>query len=749
MDISSRSRTSVTGAAPEPSRGADGDVASTQVPRRQRSQSAELPPATREDPLLDSLLLLCRLLERPASPHALIAGLPLTGGRLTPALCVRAATRAGLSARIVRRPLARLAGPLLPCILLLEDRDACVLVERRANGRLQIALPEADGGIVELAPRELEERYSGYAIVAKPRLGTEPAEVELAERPAGHWFWSVLLREWPLYAEVALAALMVNLFMLASPLFVMNVYDRVVPNGATATLWVLAIGAVTVFGFDFLLRTLRGHVLDSAGRLADVRLASRIFEHVLGIRMAARPPSSGAFANHLREFESIREFFASATITALIDLPFVLLFVAIIWLIGGPVALVPMLAIPVVLTVGLLVQIPLNRVIRQTFREAALKHGILVETIAGLETIKSLGAEGRMQRAWERFVSATAHSANRARLYSAIAVNFTALMANLVTVGVVVVGVYRIAAGEMTVGALVACTIIAGRTMAPLGQVAGVLTRFHQAKMAYEALNRIMKMPVERPPERRFIHRPLLRGAITFKNVTFTYPGQQMPALRDVSFHVEPGQRVGIIGRVGSGKTTVEKLVLGLFEPQEGAVLVDGVDVRQIDPADLRRNIGCVPQDVILFRGTLRDNVVLGAGPVDERQFLRAVTVAGVEEFAARHPMGYDLLIGERGEALSGGQRQAVAIARALLLDPPILLLDEPTSAMDTAAEERFKARLARILPGRTLLLVTHRGSLLGLVDRLIVLDAGRVVADGPRAEILEALAQGRIRGAG
>jgi ATP-binding cassette subfamily C protein LapB len=332
-------------------------------------------------------------------------------------------------------------------------------------------------------------------------------------------------------------------------------------------------------------------------------------------------------------------------------------------------------------------------------------------------------------------------------LLSAFTVNLANLVGNTVYVGVVVVGVYEIAAGRLTTGGLIACSILAGRAMAPLGQVAAVLTRYHQARTSLDTLNGIMQLPSERPAERIFVHRPVLKGAIEFKSVSFSYPGQKLPALSDVSFRIAPGERVGLIGRIGSGKSTIEKLVLGLYQPDTGAVLVDGIDIRQIDPADLRRNIGCVPQDVVLFQGSIRENITLGAPFVDDAAVLRAAFVAGVEDFVGRHPAGYDLNVGERGEALSGGQRQAVAIARALLLDPPVLVLDEPTSAMDNGAESRFIQRIARELPGRTLLLVTHRASLLALVERLIVMDGGRVVADGPKDQVLKALATGQIRG--
>jgi ATP-binding cassette subfamily C protein LapB len=698
------------------------------------------------DPLAGCLETLAALLGRPVSSGALAAALPLEQGRLTPALAVRALERQGFEAKIVRRPLGAIAEPTLPCLLFLDGREACLLVARRPGNRALIARPETGRGEIEVDLAELEGRYAGHALLAKPALRLEHDRGAAASREAS-WFWGPIRAAWPIYSEVALAALLINLFALASPLFVMNVYDRVVPNQAIETLWALAIGVVTVFVFDFILRNLRGYFVDSAGKIADIKLASRIYEQMLGLKMAARPGSAGAFASNLREFESLRDFFTSASLVAVIDLPFIFLFVSIVWLIGGPIALVPAVAIPIVIAAGLLLQLPLKRIMRRSFKEAAQKHGFLVESINGLETIKALGAEGRSQRLYEQAVDATAHSGTRARLIAALGVNLSALAQNLTTAGIVIYGVHRIGEGLLTVGALVACTIITGRAMAPRAQVAGVLTRYHQARSAYQALCDVMRLPVERPATARFLHRPPVKGDVAFKNVGFTYPDQKLPALADVSFRIEAGERVALIGRVGSGKTTIEKLLLGLFEPEQGTVLLDGTDLRQIDPADLRRQIGAVLQDVVLFQGTLRDNIALGAVHADDQTILDAARIAGVEAFAASHPMGFDLSVGERGDRLSGGQRQAVAIARALVNDPPILLLDEPTSAMDNSAEARFKQQLEAILPGKTLILVTHRTSLLSLVDRLIVMDGGRVVADGPKADVLAALAAGQIRG--
>ena len=699
------------------------------------------------DPLLDCLVQLSACLERPCSAPSLIAGLPLVQDRLTPSLAVRALERAGFSAGVAKRPLNQISEPLLPCLLFLKDQKVCLLLALEGSEAL-ISLPEAPGGEMRVARSALEADLNGYVLFAKPLRSTPERAPKSRPIAARNWFWGAIADAWPVYAEVALAALMINLFALASPLFVMNVYDRVVPNQAIETLWALSFGVMIVFLFDFVLRTLRGYFVDTVGKAADIKIASRIFAQVLGIKLAAKPGSSGAFANNLREFETLRDFFTSATLVALIDLPFILLFVAIVWLIGGPIAIVPAMAIPFVLLTGLLVQWPLRQATQATFKEAAQKHGLLIECINGLEAIRASGAEGRTQRHWEEAVDATAVSTSKARFFATIGVNVASLAQNLTTVGIVIYGVHRIGEGLLTVGALVACTIIAGRAMAPLGQVAGILTRYHQARAAYQALTTMMALPVERPTDKRFLHRPDIQGGIAFNNVCFAYPGESIRALDDVSFRVEPGERIGLIGRVGSGKTTIEKLLLNFFEPDEGTILLDGTDLRQIDPVDLRRHIGAVLQDVTLFQGSLRDNITLGASHIEDQRVLDVAKLAGVDAFAARHPLGYDMMVGERGSHLSGGQRQAVALARALILDPPVLLFDEPTSAMDNSSENRFKRQLELTLPGKTLFLVTHRTSLLSLVERLIVMDGGKVVADGPKDDVLRALAAGQIRGA-
>ncbi len=690
-----------------------------------------------DDPLANCLVLLTQLQHRPFTLQSLTAGLPLEESKLTPQLFVRAAERADLSARIVKRSLRKISNLTLPAVLLLHEDHACILLEHDGK-TAKVLMPDARAGEEDVPLERLQESYTDFAIFVKPAFRFDQrAEASFVPKPR-HWFWGTVGKAWPIYGEVLIASFLINLFALVMPLFIMNVYDRVVPNNTLQTLWVLASGVAVVYIFDFLMRTLRGYFVDIAGKKIDVILSANIFEKVMGIRMEARPLSVGAFANNLQEFESFR-------IITLVDLPFVVLFLALVWWLGGAAVIPLLVAIPLILLVSLAIQRPLARVVNETFRTASQRQATLIESLTGLETVKAIGAEGPMQRRWEQLVGQLGQLGLKARLLSAANVNLATFVQQLATIAVIIVGVYLIGEREMTVGALVACTILAGRTLAPLGQVAGLLTRYHHARAALDNINRMMHLPVERESGKSYVHRPRFEGAIEFKDVGFSYPGQQVAALQNVSFRIRPGERVGIIGRIGSGKTTIEKLILGLYQPSSGSVWMDGVDLQQIDPADLRRNVAYVPQDCMLFFGSVRDNITYGAPYVDDSAMLRAAEIAGVAEFVNRHPLGFDMPVGERGEGLSGGQRQSIAIARALLLDPVMLLLDEPSNSLDNRSEENLKARLSQHLAGRTLLLVTHRASMLSLVDRLIVMDGGRLIADGPKEQVLEALSSGKI----
>ncbi|HET7775123.1 MAG TPA: type I secretion system permease/ATPase, partial [Azospira sp.] len=587
-----------------------------------------------------------------------------------------------------------------------------------------------DGGVIYVKP--------GFKYAEDVGHGAVPR--------APHWFWGVMERAWPLYSEVLLASFLINFFSLLTPLFIMNVYDRVVPNEAHETLWTLAVGLGVAICFDFVMRNLRGYFLDVAGKQIDVILLSSIFEQILGLRSAVRPRSVGSLANSLHEFEGFREMMTSASVSTLIDLPFALMFLAIIWWVGGWVVAVPLVAIPLTISVGLFLQPKLSEFVGKVMQATAQKQSLLIETLGGVDTLKSLGAEGGVQRRWEQAVGEIGQQGLSAKLLSAIITNQSVFMQSMAVVLVVIVGVYQIAEHNVSVGGLIACSMLVTRAMMPFAQIAALMTRFHQVRAALKGIDNLMQLPLERPPGKSFVHRPDFEGTIEFRDVSFAYPGQEVGALYNVSFSVKAGERVGIIGRVGSGKSTVERLILGLYQPDAGSIWIDGLDLQQMDPAKIRQNIGYVSQDVVLFSGSVRDNLILGGSFVDDEGMLRAAEIGGVMDFVGRHPKGLSMQIGERGEFLSGGQRQSIAIARALMKDPPLLLLDEPSNSLDNRSEELLKARLSRHLTSRhTLVLVTHRASLLTLVDRLIVMDGGRIIANGEKKHVLDALSGGKI----
>ncbi len=703
-----------------------------------------------DDPLLFCLAALTQYWQRPHSLAALRAGLPLVDNRFTPELFVRSAARVDLSARVVRKAMARISPLTLPAVLLLKDRQACLLMALEKNGRdARVIFPETGAGEAIIELEKLQEHYTGQAIFARPQFRFDDRSKEIDDVPDSHWFWGTLVRFKSLYAESVLASLVLNIFTLASSLFAMNVYDRVVPNNAIETLWVLAIGTSIVYFFDFIIRTLRSYFLDIAGKKADIIMASTLFHQINGVRMVAQPVSSGALARNLLEFESLRDFFTSATLSTFIDLPFVFLFLWVIYFLAGPVVLAPLVAVPLVLAASLLAQKPLADIMRKTAKESSQKHAILIETLSGMETVKTLGAEGNIQSKWEQVVGIAAQTSLQSRLISNLMLNFSNFIQQMAYVGIIVYGVYQIQEGQLTMGALIASSMLTSRALAPLSQVAGLLVRLQQSLVSLRTLNDIMKLPIERPTSTRFIHCPKLKGEIIFDQVTFSYPNQPVPVLNNFSLQIRPGERVAILGRIGSGKSTLIKLILNLYQPNSGNILVDGVDLQQVDPVDLRRNIGCVTQESLLFFGTVRSNILMADPFADDVALLRAARQAGVDEMVSRHPHGFNRMVGEQGKGVSGGQRQTIAIARALLTDPPILLMDEPTSAMDGGSEERFKERMNAVMPGRTVVLVTHRASLLPLVDRVIIMEEGKVMLDGPRQEVIQQMTSGQIRPAG
>lgn len=698
-----------------------------------------------DDPLLDCLVILSSVYERPTSPIALRAGLPLVDNRLTVELVPRAARRAGLATRLLKRSLASLRNVELPAILLLNDRRACIVRQvNRSTGEALVIWPQS-GGSATLKLEDLQEEYTGHTIFVKPKFQVDDRLASNTETNEKNWFWSTILSSWKIYRDVLVASFLINVFALVTPIFIINVYDRIIPNLAFETLWVLSSGVLIIYLFELVMRGLRGYFIDSAGKKSNIILSSILFEKVMSLRLEARPKSIGSFAKRLQQFESIRDFITSISITALVDLPFVFIFLAAIFYIGGHLIWIHITAIFLLLGYALIVQIPLKKAVRLSFSADAQKNAVLVEGLSGLETIKTLGAESKIQRAWEESVSYIANWTARSRFLATSVTHVAGFLQNISIVAVIIGSLYLIAQGQMTGGGMIACVILSRRAIFPMAQVVSLMTRYHQASNSLKSLNKIMSLPSERPPDKKFLHRVSIKGDIAVSNLSFTYPETTKEVLRSISFQVKAGERIGIIGPIGSGKTTLGKLLLGLYQPTGGSVSIDGTDIRQIDPADLRAFIGYVPQDITLFRGTLRDNIMLGTTGVADSAILRAADIAGVSQFIANQSHGFDMPIEEQGRNLSGGQRQNIAIARAILLDPPILIMDEPTSSMDSRNESMLKNNLKNIIQGRTTIIITHRLSMLEMVDRIIVLSKETIVADGTKQRIMEALQNGHL----
>lgn len=709
-----------------------------------QAQGRQDPRQSHDDPLLDALMIVCKLHNIVTSRNVLTAGLPLAAHTLTTETFPRAAGRAGLKARVVQRGLENITALSLPAILLLKNNQAAVLIGWDEQQRARLLPSETEGGEITVSPETLAENYSGRVIFISPEHEFDAQPTATLPRTKA-WFQDTLKLSKSLYLDAVVASFLVNLVALSAPLFVMNVYDRVVPNQATATLWVLAIGISIAFVFDFVLKILRGICLDLAGKKTDLVVSSALFERLLGMKMKLRPQRVGSFAQNFQEFQSIRDFLSSLTLTAFIDLPFTLLILLVIGIIGGPLVFIPLLAYPLALLVNWLIQRPLMSRVRKTYQLSNERQAMLVETLTGLDAIKINNAQSERQYQWEHLTGQLSKLELRVKSLSYVAVNFTAWLQQFSGVALIVAGVYIIIGGNLSMGGLIACYLLHRRAMMPIGQLCSLITRYQRARMTKATIDRMMDLEQEVQDDEVPLKRETLSGAIELRDVTFIYPGNQYASLSNVSLTIQPGEKVGIIGRSGSGKSSLAKLLVGFYQPDSGNVLIDGIDARQIDVHDLRHNIGYAPQDIHLFSGTLRENLVYGASYVDDETMLRVATLTGVHEFARRHPSGYNMQVGERGMSLSGGQRQAVALARALLLDPPVLLMDEPTSSMDNTSEDLIKKALAPVIANKTLLMVTHRASLLTLVDRLIIVDNGKIIADGPKESVMSALKKGQI----
>jgi ATP-binding cassette subfamily C protein LapB len=686
------------------------------------------------DAVLDSLLFLARHHGRQLEKEQMAAGIPLPSGRVTENELAECAARAGLAVTPSDLRGEQIKASMLPALIVCENGDS-VAVMHREGDRFECVIPGIAGSNW-LDVQKLESEYPGRWNFIRPVFHFDVRSLLYHLPKPRRWFWDVFHANKPIYMWALLATVVINLLAIVIPFYTMAVYDRVIPNNALDSLWVLTAAAVTVAIFDLINKLLRSYLLEAAARKADVALSSNIFTHSLRLRAADRPASGGVLANVVRDFETVRDFFTSTTLILLGDLPFMLLFLAIIALLGGWLVAVPLVLIPAALGVAWMTRKPLSNVINDNMKESAARTAHLFEVMNGLDTVKGLGAEAWARRKWEGLTVMLADNGLKMREIAAFGNNTVATITGLVTILLVMIGAMQVAVNEMTLGQLIAITMLSGRAMAPVAQMAGLLIRWEQTKVALHALDKVMESPVDGGAGN--LHMTALHGRVELRDVHFSYPNSPS-LLKNINLKIQPGEKVGFIGRIGSGKSTLMRLLLNIYSPGQGAVLIDGISVGQMDPLSLRRQVGFVPQDVTLFHGSIKENILLGASDVNDQQLMEAVRLACLEESLTQMPQGLATEVGERGERLSGGQRQAVAIARALARRPQLLLLDEPSSMMDPATENQLINNL-RGMKDVTLLLVTHRTAMLPLVDRLVLLDQGRVVLDGPRDEVLKRL---------
>jgi len=695
-----------------------------------------------DDPLLAALIFFGKLHSRAVNAAGAVQGLPLVDGRLTPSLFPRAASRCGFESRLVHRSLKGIHPATLPVVLILHDNEAVILTSLPKKGDAEMIVLSSGSGVQKISRGELEKAYSGIAIFVKPSYEFEKRSDFNAKTLGKNWFWGTLWRFKSFYARVCLSSLVINILALASSIFVMNVYDRVVPNEAVDTLYVLAIGVLIAYLFEFGLKTLRTFFVDRAGHRIDLILGSEIYSRILGMRYNDRPASSGALASQARSYESLREFFTSATVAALADLPFVVIFAGVIFLLGGFFVAIPVLTgLALAFLVGVLMQIPINRAVAQSYHSSNQRQALFVEGIQALEQIKATRSESEMQARMEETLHVSSKAEVKSRGYSHLAMNLTSLFQSLVSTAIIIAAFYQVSEEKMTMGAMIACVMLSGRAMAPMALVASLLTRLQQSRRSLMGLNQIMEMPVERDERgARYLSVNSFQPDLRLENLRFAYSPDSQPVLDGINLSIKAGERVAILGRVGSGKSSLLRMLMGLQSPSDGLISISGIDIRQFDPADLRRRVGYVSQDLRLLYGSLRSNLKAGCPWVDDAALLKAIETVGLAGFIRSLPRGIDQPVSEGGQSLSGGQRQSIAIARALIEEPELLIFDEPTSAMDQQSEMYFLGKLDQYLredPLRTLVVATHKRSVLAVVNRVVVIENGKVVADGPKDEVI------------
>ena len=640
----------------------------------------------------------------------------------TPKSAVEGLTQLGYKSSFGRIRIQRIKDTHCPLIAFTPTGDALLVEGDDPDGLLKVTSFSGRSEQRRIRRKEFAGEVGKYVILAN----IDPVK----DTSSASWFWGSFAQSKWLYFQVIIAAALTNFLGLSTSLFIMVVYDRVVPNEAIESLIALTIGVAIALGFDFLIKTIRGQFVDRAGQRADGRMARLIFNRLLGLRLDRRSQKSGAMASVVREFDTLREFFTSATLIAVVDLPFIFFFIWVISLIAGPLAYIPLFAVPIVIFAGLVIQPFLASIAKNAMQSNMSKQSVLIETLNGIETIRATGSGRLMRKRFEDASKVQSELGLRNRVLSQFAINAAASMQQVAQIATIFFGVFLIQDGIVTMGSLIAAVILGGRTLAPLSQLASAMSRANSARQAYRSLSQLMQDDDSLEEMSAKLSRPELVGTIELKNLSYTFQGANSPTLNDLSLKIPQGQKVAIVGRMGSGKSTLARLMSGIVSPTSGAVLVDGIDTRQVDPSDLRRNVGFMLQETWLFSGTVKENIQMGYYEHSDEHILNVCKTAGVDSFISKHPAGYDLELRERGEGLSGGQKQSINLARALLHDPKVIILDEPTSSMDQATEASVISELKNWADGKTMIMITHRNSLLQLADRVLVMDSGEILTD-------------------
>ncbi len=705
---------------------------------------------TERDPLLVCLALTAKRLDREVHLSALRAGFALDeAGRIPMDAYPDLAQLHGMLAVWSRSDLKQLPSYVLPVIVPLLDGRAVVLLSVSGD-KAQVLMAETGMTEITMSMDELQRLSYGEMLVVKAATQKSAQQLVPFQGEALAWFWNTVWRYKGFYIESMMAAVVANVLTLAAVFFAMNVYDRVVPTQAYTSLWTLAIGTTVAILLEFGTRWLKARLVDLAGRKADLSLNATLLREIMAIRLEHRPQSIGIFASSMRDFESLRDFMSSASMVMVVDMPFILLFLVLIGIIGGPIAWIPAAAVPLLVLVGLWAQRPLMRAMRENMKESGDKQSVLVESLLNLEMLKAHNAEGYLQRRWENANLAATDSYKQIRSLTNLMLGLTATIQQLVTVGMVVYGVYLIGDNTLTLGGLIASVILAGRAISPLGSIMALAARYQQARSSLDTLDALMKRPRDRDGSRRYVVPEKIAGSLRAEELEFAYPGEhQIPVIRKLSLTLDAGAHLALLGRIGSGKSTLLRLLAGLYTPLAGRVSIDGVDLQQIEPAELRSRLGYVGQEAQLFLGSLRDNLVLSDNWISDARVIEVLQKLDMYNVVASHPRGLDMPLTEAGGGLSGGQRQLLAIARMMLRDPALVFLDEPTSMMDQATEAKVIDVLGHWLKGRTLVLSTHRLQLLAWAERIALMEQGQILLEGPREEVLKKLSTGVPRKAG